>query len=246
MPKNKNRKKQQAQAAVLKYILQPGLLEDLDLRNAEEVKRFVDTIDRLQEITGKSKGFLGFFRQIRLCLDLTRNKHPRIFDTLKTLNERAQKQPKEGIATHPEKRTLVYQLHLAQKHPKSLADLMAGSPFDPEAPTGTIMNPRIVWRKRDLSFGPSLRTVLADTKCRPNSGDFVCDVAAGFYRVGINESVIFVDENESGEIVIELIALRGVFGDQAQADAIFRWFQRTIDDAITVLDVVVWTQSLSY
>ena len=35
--------------------MQPGLLEDLDLRNAEEVQGFVDKIDRLQEITGKSK-----------------------------------------------------------------------------------------------------------------------------------------------------------------------------------------------
>ena len=43
----------------------------------------------------------------------------------------------------------------------------------------------------------------------------------------------FNDTNSSGgEIVIELIVLRGVFGDQVQADAIFLWFQRTIDDAV--------------
>ncbi|KAJ7190609.1 hypothetical protein GGX14DRAFT_603942 [Mycena pura] len=212
----------------------PGLLEDLDIAKAEKVEAFVKTLDKLLGISGKSEGYQGLLRQIRLCLDLTRHKHPRLFGALNTLKGLVHRQLKEGIATHLQKRTLVYQLHLAQKNPKSLADLVSGSPFDPDAPKGSIMNPLIVWRRREMSFGPPLRTVLADTRCRPNSGDFISDDAAGFYRVGADESVIFVDKDGYGKTSLHLCVLRQVFGNQsAQAEAILRWFQHTIDNAVT-------------
>jgi hypothetical protein len=40
---------------VLQYISQPGLLKDLDITKAEEVKVFVKNIDILLGISGKSE-----------------------------------------------------------------------------------------------------------------------------------------------------------------------------------------------
>ncbi|KAJ7704136.1 hypothetical protein B0H16DRAFT_1482745 [Mycena metata] len=71
-----------------------------------------------------------------------------------------------------------------------------------------------MWHKRDLSFGPGLRILLADTHCRPYSHDFVCDEAAGFYIC----NTVFLDylpsENDPKVLVTTptLVVPHGVFG----------------------------------
>ncbi|KAK6992300.1 hypothetical protein R3P38DRAFT_2802787 [Favolaschia claudopus] len=110
----------------------------------------------------------------------------------------------------------------------TLSGFLAGYPIDPTAPISTLLNPRIIERKRDLSFGPPIRTVLADTACRPFANDFVCDEAAEFYIVTDEESVIFFDKDEAGVVFAELIVVRDVFGEQA----ICEWFQDVIDTAV--------------
>ncbi|KAK7013584.1 hypothetical protein R3P38DRAFT_3206992 [Favolaschia claudopus] len=128
---------------------------------------------------------------------------------------------KQGIASHQDKRSL------------TIADFLAGCPIDPTAPIGTLLNPRIIERKvkRDLSFGPPIRTVLADTAF---ANDFVCDEAAGFYIVTDEESVIFFHKDEAGVVFAELIVLRDVFGEQGtpESTAICEWFQDIIDTAV--------------
>ncbi|KAJ7704140.1 hypothetical protein B0H16DRAFT_1638106, partial [Mycena metata] len=132
----------------------------------------------------------------------------------------------------------VYSLELQQPS-KSIDDILAENPLDQNAPRGSLQNPYIIWRKRNLSFGPGLRTVLADTHCRPYLRDFVCNEAAGFYICDINESAVFLDhlpsENDSEVLVPTptLVVLYGVFGAGYPESAVFlAWLKNVVDVAV--------------
>ncbi|KAJ7019672.1 hypothetical protein C8F04DRAFT_1321275 [Mycena alexandri] len=132
----------------------------------------------------------------------------------------------------------VHSLKLQQPS-KSVDDILTANPLDWDAPCGSLQNPCIIWRKRDLSFGPGLRTVLADTHCRPYSHDFVCDEAAGFYICNTDESAVFLDdlpsENDPKVLVAAptLVVLRGVFGVGSPESAVFlAWLKNVVDVAV--------------
>ncbi|KAK6972290.1 hypothetical protein R3P38DRAFT_2668548 [Favolaschia claudopus] len=248
MGKHQSHDKQQTDHTVLGFLSQPGVL-DLDVGNDEAVQLFLEKLNKIRNIP-EVNGHLALQRHLRIAMTLAKNKKLAILPELESLNERINRQAKEGIASHQDKRSLVYKLHLANKEPKTIADFLAGCPIDPTAPIGTLLNPRIIERKRDLSFGPPIRTVLADTACRPFANDFVCDEAAGFYIVTDEESVIFFDKDEgefqvlfwrltshrfsAGVVFAELIVLRDVFGEQGtpESTAICEWFQDVIDTAV--------------
>ncbi|KAK6974448.1 hypothetical protein R3P38DRAFT_3378644 [Favolaschia claudopus] len=248
MGKHQSHDKQQTDNTVLGFLSQPGVL-DLDVGNDEAVQLFLEKLNKIRNIP-EVNGLLALQRHLRIAMTLAKNKKLAILPELESLNERINRQAREGIASHQDKRSLVYKLHLANKEPKTIADFLAGCPIDPKAPIGTLLNPRIIERKRDLSFGPPIRTVLADTACRPFANDFVCDEAAGFYIVTDEESVIFFDKDKgefqvlfwrltshrfsAGVVFAELIVLRDVFGEQGtpESTAICEWFQDVIDTAV--------------
>ncbi|KAK6972019.1 hypothetical protein R3P38DRAFT_3297240 [Favolaschia claudopus] len=232
MGKHQSHDKQQTDNTVLGFLSQPGVL-DLDVGNDEAVQLFLEKLNRIRNIP-EANGHLALQRHLRIAMTLAKNKKLAILPELESLNERINRQAREGIASHQDKRSLVYKLHLANKEPKTIADFLAGCPIDPTAPIGTLLNPRIIERKRDLSFGPPIRTVLADTASRPFANDFVCDEAAGFYIVTDEESVIFFDKDDASVVFAELIVLRDVFGEQGtpESTAICEWFQDVIDTAV--------------
>ncbi|KAJ7735994.1 hypothetical protein B0H16DRAFT_1575033 [Mycena metata] len=186
-------------------------LRNIDVGNEEELNAFKLKFD-------------SFFSQV---LQLVSSKHREVEN-----NNRL------GTATHRQKRSLVYSLELQQPS-KSIDDILAENPLDQNAPRGSLQNPYIIWRKRNLSFGPGLRTVLADTHCRPYLRDFVCNEAAGFYICDINESAVFLDhlpsENDSEVLVPTptLVVLYGVFGAGYPESAVFlAWLKNVVDVAV--------------
>ncbi|KAJ6613652.1 hypothetical protein B0H10DRAFT_2191846 [Mycena sp. CBHHK59/15] len=230
MGKYSSQAMKQAWEAALQYISQPGILTNLDIGNPDEVNAFVKQLDSLLAISDMKQGYPGLERQIRLCLDLTRNKNPLIYAALVALGQRSSERLNLGIATHQEKRSLIYRLNIASKQPRGISDFIS-CPLDMQAPLGSFLNPKLVFRKRDMSFGPSVRTVLADTRCHPNSRDFVCDEAAGFYAVEPDESVLFLDKDEC-KVIVLLAVLCQIFGGSSNEQAaILEWVQHTVDVA---------------
>ncbi|KAK7015973.1 hypothetical protein R3P38DRAFT_2615944 [Favolaschia claudopus] len=235
MGQDKDRKKQHIANQVLKYL--NSCLSGIDVTNEEEIAAFVKHMNEIRGVSGEPLNYVGFQQQLRFCLNIAQST-PSIMSVLQDVAQKTRAHLHKNLASHWEKRSLVYKLNLAKKNPRTLAEFVAGYPIDPSAPVGTLFNPHIVWRSRDLSFGPAAtrNVVLADTDSRPNSDDYVCSEANGFYRVPVTESVIFVDKNdgEADKIWAELIVLRDVFGDEESDEKaqILEWFQRTIDDAV--------------
>ncbi|KAF8218363.1 hypothetical protein K438DRAFT_1925472 [Mycena galopus ATCC 62051] len=231
MAKHSNQAKKQAREAALQHISQPGILANLDIGNPDKVNAFVKQLDSLLGISDMKQGYPGLERQIRLFLDLTRNNNPLIYAALTALGQRYSERLKLGTATHQEKRSLIYRLNIAAKQPRAISDFIS-RPLDMQAPLGSFLNPKLVFRKRDMTFGPSICTVLADTRCCPNSRDFVCDEASGFYVVEPDESVLFLDKDELGNIIVLLAVLRQIFGGPSNEQAaILEWLQHTVDVA---------------
>ncbi|KAJ7725803.1 hypothetical protein B0H16DRAFT_1781623 [Mycena metata] len=135
-------------------------------------------------------------------------------------------------ATHRQKCSLVYNLQL-QQSPLSADEILAINPLDPAAPPGSLINPRVIWHKCNLHFGPPLRTVLANTRCRPHSSDYVCDEAAGFYICSLDESAVFFS-TVFLPVVANLAVLCGVFRLGSANSAVFlAWLKDVVDVAVT-------------
>ena len=70
--------------------------------------------------------------------------------------------------------------------PKSVSDILEDNL------KGTSIG--IVWRERESSTPIALRSVLADTNCRPQP-DVIVNETTGFYVVGPTESVMFLSKS---------------------------------------------------
>ncbi|KAJ7737977.1 hypothetical protein B0H16DRAFT_1571330 [Mycena metata] len=231
MAKHKSEAKKASQdAAVLAHLCEPdhlNALRNLNVEKEEELNAFRLQLDLFFSVSPIPQGNFQE-RDLKEVLQLVSSKHKEVEN-----NNRL------GAATHRQKRSLVYSLKL-QQPPISVDDILAGNPLDPNAPRGSLQNPHIFWRQCDLSFGPGLRTVLADTHCRPYSCDFFCDEAAGFYICDIDESAVFLDHLPSDMDIYcvlvptpTLVVLRGVFGAGSPESAVFlAWLKNVVDVAV--------------
>ncbi|KAJ7702871.1 hypothetical protein B0H16DRAFT_1831397 [Mycena metata] len=138
--------------------------------------------------------FSGDFQEVIWYLSNIAVEHRDLYQVLKLVNSRIKEHRSTGTssnATHRQKRSLVYNLQL-QQSPLSVDEILAMNPLDPAAPPGSLRNPCVIWCKRDLHFSPPLCTVLATTRCHPHSSDYVCDEAAGVFRLGSADSAVFL------------------------------------------------------
>ncbi|KAJ7715587.1 hypothetical protein B0H16DRAFT_1615630 [Mycena metata] len=241
MAKHKSEAKKASQDAVLAHLCEPdhlNALQNLNVENEEELNAFRLQLDSFFSVSPIPQG--NFQEVIRYLLNITTNQRDlkQVLQLVSSKHKEVENNNRLGTATHRQKRSLVYSLKL-QQPPISVDDILAGNPLDPNAPRGSLQNPRIVWRQRDLSFGPGLRTVLADTHCRPYSRDFVCDEAAGFYICDIDESAVFLDRlpsEDNPEVLVPtptLVVLRGVFGAGSPESAVFlAWLKNVVDVAV--------------
>ncbi|KAJ7898084.1 hypothetical protein B0H13DRAFT_2275785 [Mycena leptocephala] len=213
---SKNKEKKNAQAAVLAYLNSTEtlkLLGDLDVANIHQLSGFTQTVHQLLLEPSSLGGPQALFRYL---LNITRD-HPKLHSALEDVNTRISHQrngSNTDMASHRQKCLLVHGLQLHQK-PQSLKDFITGNLFDPNAPPGSLKNP-----------------LLSDTKCRPNSRDFVCDKNAGFYMCETYESVIFLGyvPSEIPEPIAHLVVLRGVFGSSSDLIA---WLKSAVDHAVS-------------
>jgi hypothetical protein len=72
--------------------------------------------------------------------------------------------------------------------PQALKDMLS-TQDDPSV--GSLANPRVVWRNRDITNAPAQQRILSDTKCRPED-DLIIDEDHGYMTVELGESVIFL------------------------------------------------------
>jgi hypothetical protein len=76
--------------------------------------------------------------------------------------------------------------------PRTLKDILA-TQDDPSV--GSLSNPRVVWRNRDITNAPAQRRILSDTKCRPED-DLIIDEDHGYMTVKPGESAIFLSDGQ--------------------------------------------------
>ncbi|KAJ6516895.1 hypothetical protein C8R47DRAFT_1313230 [Mycena vitilis] len=237
MGKSKSAKKNRARAELLDHLSSSEslqLLRTLDIGDSFEVDRFRDGLSSfLEDLPCAEENFLALIHHL---MSIVGTGSPQLHGALSSLHTRIKgASVTRTAASHQAKRTLIYRLGLREP-PRSLADFCNGNPFDSTAPLGTLMNPRIIWREHDFAFGPRLRTVLADTKCRPYASDFVCDEAAGFHICDPSESVLFLahDASKTPPAVVQLVVLREVFGDGLEESSVFlAWLKDVVDLAVS-------------
>ncbi|KAJ7845982.1 hypothetical protein B0H14DRAFT_2584443 [Mycena olivaceomarginata] len=97
----------------------------------------------------------------------------------------------------------------------TLKDILA-TQDDPSV--GSLSNPRVVWRNRDITNAPAQGRILSDTKCRPED-DLIIDEDHGYMTV------------KPGKIVIELAVLRGIASGSEGAGDFYGWLSTVVDHA---------------
>ncbi|KAJ7754851.1 hypothetical protein B0H16DRAFT_1542098 [Mycena metata] len=238
MAKHKSEAKKASQDAVLAHLCETdhlNALRNLNVEKEEELNAFRLQLDSFFSVSPIPQG--KFQEVIRYLLNIATNQRDlkEVLQLVSSKHKEVENNNRLATATHRQKRSLVYSLKL-QQPPISVDNILAGNPLDPNAPRGSLQNPHIVWRQRNLSFGPGLRTVLGDTHCHPYSCDFVCDEAAGFYICDIDESAVFLDHlpsEDNPEVLVPtptLVVLRGVFGAGSPESAVFlAWLKNIVD-----------------
>ncbi|KAJ7937640.1 hypothetical protein B0H13DRAFT_2412721 [Mycena leptocephala] len=132
---------------------------------------------------------------------------------------------RQNLGLHQQKRNLRHYLGLDNK-PQALKDMLS-TQDDPSV--GSLANPRVVWRNREITNAPAQQRILSDTKCRPED-DLIIDEDHGYMTVELGESVIFLS-NVSDKIVIELGVLRGIASGSEGAIGFYSWLRTVVDHA---------------
>ncbi|KAK6974417.1 hypothetical protein R3P38DRAFT_3482432 [Favolaschia claudopus] len=234
--RDKKKEQEAIPQAILSYLQKNLAGTDItDIEQAAAIGKHIAELRGLSQADDLSESqiYPELQKQLRFCMSLAQNhKLPTLFRRLQQTSQQISNN--RGLASHQEKQSLVYKLNLACSRHRSLAQVLANFPVDPQAPAGTLFNPRIVWRKRNLEFGPrtTRNIVPTDTLSRSDPRDFVCSEENGFYRVPVTESVIFANRDKDSQATAELIVLRDVFGDDSpERETLLAWYQQTIDAA---------------
>ncbi|KAF8867484.1 hypothetical protein BD779DRAFT_1685770 [Infundibulicybe gibba] len=137
-------------------------------------------------------------------------------------NIRAQKfQEKQRLASHREKRSLIYALGLKGK-PYSFEDILARKPHESD--------PAIIIRNRTKS-PVKLGTDMRDSHSDEYTGHAVINKTAGYHIVGPKQSVIFVSEQENG-YQIELVVIRDVAKKGQWSSYLYAWLAEVTSTAV--------------